>query len=248
MEQLTIGIIDDNPEDSGKLYSLLKSCEQLHNIQAPIIVYPKISELLNYTETIKIIFLASDTDAISVGRKLKESNLYNIIIFASNDLNVIKDAIKIPIFRLISKPYTPEEIETVLTDALTIFPQCQTIQAYLNRNVYNITQIHIEYIRAYNGYVEIVTDSNIFRKDISLIKLEPELNSYIFFRISRQIIINLLYVRRIDDSVELISGINFKISRTYKKDFESHYEHLRTFNLSVKKALSALPVNTSIPL
>ena len=86
------------------------------------------------------------------------------------------------------------EIEEALQAIFHTQIGMKVIELYEKRNSYQIPQRDILYITAYDGYSEFVVSGKdtdrILRKDCSLSELEQELLKEMFFRVSRQYIVN----------------------------------------------------------
>ena len=65
--------------------------------------------------------------------------------------------------------------------------------------------------------------NRILRKDCSLSELEQELSKELFFRVSRQYIINLGKITEYTKGSIFIQGKKILISRRRKKEFEQAY-------------------------
>ena len=65
--------------------------------------------------------------------------------------------------------------------------------------------------------------NRILRKDCSLSELEQELSKELFFRVSRQYIVNLGKITEYAKGSILIQGKKIVISRRKKKEFEQAY-------------------------
>ncbi|WP_075680412.1 LytR/AlgR family response regulator transcription factor [Roseburia sp. 831b] len=81
----------------------------------------------------------------------------------------------------------------------------------------------MEEIRAIGGEVELFIKGKKYRKDITLTDLERELSETLFFRISRQYIVNLGEITEQKANMVKVAGETLKVSVRKQKDFEKAY-------------------------
>ena len=81
----------------------------------------------------------------------------------------------------------------------------------------------MEEIRAIGGEVELFIKGKKYRKDITLTDLERELSETLFFRISRQYIVDLGEITEQKANMVKVAGETLKVSVRKQKDFEKAY-------------------------
>ena len=94
-----------------------------------------------------------------------------------------------------------------------------TLTLYKKRIKHEVVQRDIRCFRAFNGYVEAIVGSQIFRKDTTLKALEQVLDDRLFVRINRQYIVNLSFIEEKNESNIWIDGIEISVSRRRRKEF-----------------------------
>lgn len=62
------------------------------------------------------------------------------------------------------------------------------------------------------------------RRDISLSKMEKMLDDRLFFRISRECLVNLLLIERYNKGVIQIENYKLRVARRKQKDFEMAFQ------------------------
>ena len=227
---LRVGICDDEPLIIEVMRRIILEIADKNAWEINIRCFESGKELLEAVDTLEAVFLDIDMpelDGIETGKRIGERNQECKIIMATSRADKFKDAFRIQAFRFVTKPFDENEIEEALQAIFHTQIGMETIELYEKRNSYQIPQKDIRYITAYDGYSEFVVsgrDANrILRKDCSLSELEQELSKELFFRVSRQYIVNLGQIAEYAKRSIHIQGKKILISRRRKKEFEQAY-------------------------
>lgn len=226
MKRLTIGICDDEIMAVLQIQKMVRGYLEKEKKNADILTFYNGKELLEYAEKLDILFLDIEMpgqDGIEVGNIIYKRNPYCKMIMATSHEERFKEAFKIHAFRFATKPFSELEIEEVLQDALKGMIGAECIELYEDRVLYKIEQRRIKYIKAYGGYVEATVGNRILRKETSLLKLEKTLDATMFYRVDRNLMVNLFYVDAYENGIIFIGKEKYKISRRRKKQFEEKY-------------------------
>lgn len=222
---MVIGICDDHEMIIRQLKRIIDDLLMKQKVNYSIRTYLSGTELLKDINQIDVVFLDIDMpgmDGIEVGKQIVNKSDCKIIMETSR-VDRFKEAFKIHAIRFVTKPFDPKEIDEALKLVMKGEIGVETIELYSMRNPYNVKQNDICYIRAFNGYVECMVGDKIFRKDISLNKLEEMLDKRLFARVNRQYIVNIRWVSEYYDGDFTIWNQKFQVSRRLKKDFEKKY-------------------------
>ena len=84
-------------------------------------------------------------------------------------------------------------------------------------------QRDILYINSINSAIEFHMKKGVFRKEISLYEIEEILDDRLFFRISKQYIVNLNEINSYNNGIIKINGKEIKVSVRKRKEFEKIY-------------------------
>ena len=227
---LRVGICDDEPLIIEALQRTILEIADTNGWEISISCFESGRALLEAVDTLEAVFLDIDMpelDGIETGKRIGEMNQECKIIMATSRADKFKDAFRIQAFRFVTKPFDENEIEEALQAIFHTQIGMETIELYEKRNSYQIPQKDIRYITAYDGYSEFVVsgrDANrILRKDCSLLELEQELSKELFFRVSRQYIVNLSEIKEYKRGGILMKDKKIVISRRKKKEFEQAY-------------------------
>ena len=227
---LRVGICDDEPLIIEALQRTILEIADKNGWGISISCFESGRALLEAVDTLEAVFLDIDMpelDGIETGKRIGEMNQECKIIMATSREDRYKDAFRIQAFRFVTKPFDVDEVEEALQAVFRTQIGMETIELYEQRNSYQISQRDILYITAYDGYSEFVVsgrDANrILRKDCSLLELEQELSKELFFRVSRQYIVNLSEIKEYKRGGILMKDKKIVISRRKKKEFEQAY-------------------------
>ena len=119
-----------------------------------------------------------------------------------------------------------DEIEEYLEEVMKTFIGRNKMEFYMERVPYNIEEFQIQYLRAYNGYVEAKVNGRdaLLRKETSLGKLEEELDICLFYRVNREYMVNMYYIENYASGIIHLCDMEIKVSRRNKKDFEKRFQ------------------------
>lgn len=224
LAKIRIAICDDMSEMNNTMSEILRDILDEKDIVYEISQFYSGKELLKQIEQIDLAFLdieMPEMDGIETGEYIRRQNPRCKIIIASAREERMKETFRVNAMRFVSKPYDKEEIyEAVETYLVTFQLGMQKIEVFKNRKLYRICQREIQYIEAYNGTVNIVARNTIFRKEMTLNKIEEMLDKRIFFRIHKTYIVGLFYVKNYTENKVLIEEEQLPLSRRNRRDFE----------------------------
>lgn len=225
---IKIGICDDEQQIVSCLEKQIRELLCKWSIECEIIAFYSGEELLDYDEleNLGLVFLdieMKDLDGIQTGELIRKRNQECKIIMATGMVERYKEAFHIQAFRFITKPFEEQEVEEALHSAIREQIGMRKIDVYANRISYSIPQKEIRYVTAYNGYCEFAAGNRTFRKDISMDKLEKELDRRLFFRIHRKYIVNFMWIEKYQEDSIWIENREFRIARRSKTEFEKRY-------------------------
>ncbi len=223
---IKIGICDDEQIVRELLKQKVEICLREAGVRADILFFQRGQELLETEEDLDILFLdieMPEMDGIEAGKKLRQKGNNCKIIVATSMVERFKEAFYIDAFRFVTKPFEMEEIREALFALLETWHETDKIEVWWKRNPQIISQQDISFIRAIGGEVELFIKGKKYRKDITLTGLERELSEALFFRISRQYIVNLGEITEQKANIVKVAGETLKISVRKQKDFEKAY-------------------------
>ncbi len=226
MRELLIGVCDDEKIILNILSQNISDFMNNHNIRYKIYCFQSGEKLLNNPVKFDAIFLDIEMpglDGIEVGKKIQKKYTECRIIMATSRVERFKETYKFNAFRFITKPFEIIEINEALEALVESMIGMEKVELYYDRNKYYVIQKDIIYFYAYGSYVEAIAYNKTFRKEISLKELEEELDSKIFFRVHKNIIINMYWINQYKNGCIIIDEKEVIVSRRRKKEFEKAY-------------------------
>lgn len=225
-QTIRIGICDDEPIFAEQLKEIILQFNVNPSINLDVYTFSSGFILLEEVHNLDLIYLdlhMPEIDGISVGKRINVIKDSIKIIIATSMVERYKEAFYIHAFRMITKPFQIQEVFNSLQDFIQCCRGFKEIRAYRNRKEYHIFQKDIEYIIAYDSYVEIYANGYFFRKETSLLELESELDMGLFFRTHRKYLVNLLHSTNIKDGVISVNSKIIPVSKRKRKQFEMAY-------------------------
>lgn len=223
---IKIGLCDDQEPMLEMLNKIICSCLIELKIEAEICTYLSGKEVILDLEELDLLFLdieMPDMDGIETGHTLRKQGFEGKIIMATGMVERFKEAFTIQAFRFVTKPFEKSEILRVLEAYMNTRLGMQQIKVYKNRNEFVFQQKSILYVYSCNSEVEMYLEKGIFRKKSSLSEMEEILDNRLFYRISKQYIVNLSEINSYHKGVIIICGTELKVSVRRKKEFEKTY-------------------------
>lgn len=182
--------------------------------------------MLAQIEKYDLVFLDIEMpqmDGIDVGLKIQKKNPNCRIIIASGREDRFKETYKITPLRFISKPFEKEEVREAIQAYINQWIGMEKIEVFRERKSYWVCQKDIQYIAAYRSSVEIYVNNVLYRKDITLNRMEELLDARCFFKVHKSYLVNLFWVTAYEDKNIWIEKIKLPLSRRQQKCFELAY-------------------------
>ena len=223
---MKIAICDDHEIVADKLLKEVETIKQAHGIEAECKVFYSANQLMKEIREYSVVFLDIEMpgiDGIEAGKIIKQINPQCKIIMATARIDRVRETFFFQAFRFLQKPFVSEEIEEALLSAVKQEVGGQEIELYLDWTPYKVKQKDICIVCAFNGYVEYKVEDTVFRRDISLNTAEKEMDQRMFFRINREVIVNLSKIERKSDSEIELDGKRYPIARRRRMDFKKAY-------------------------
>ena len=223
---LKIGICDDQEILRNKLHEIVCECLSELKMEAEIYIYSSWKEVISDSKKLDLLFLdieMPEMDGIETGHTLRKQGFDGKIIMASSVVERFKETFTIQAFRFVTKPVEKSEVLRVLEAYMNTRLGMKKIKVYRKRNEFVFQQKDILYINSINSAVEFHMKKGVFRKEISLSEIEEILDDRLFFRISKQYIVNLSKIDSYNKGIINIRGKDIKVSVRRKKEFEKKY-------------------------
>lgn len=219
-------ICDDESIIRQQLVLFLRNIEKEQAESFEIRCYSSGEELLErFTEDTEIILLdikMKKLSGVDTARLLREKNQNVCIIFITSMIEYALDGYDVHAFGFITKPLQYDVFRRQITDALSMTHHHRgiplTLKAGSETTVY-WTQ-DILYFEIYGRNLNVVTKEDTRKFLIPLSKIEEAVKGQDFFRVHKSWLINLSYIKRIDnDSIIMINDDSISLSKHRKNEF-----------------------------
>lgn len=220
-----IVICDDDVLAARRLAQIIRQILNELEKDQEILIFSDGQDFLNQAKEGQIVFLDVDMpqmDGMEVGRRLRERGLECPIIIETGFVDRFKEAFEIGAFRYVTKEYDAGEIRRALEAVFDEEPGSEKMEWFDNRVKLEIRMRDIDVVRAYNSYVLTEVKGRIFRREISLVRLEKELDPRLFVRINKSEIVNMARVTRLDlkKGRIFLGEKEYCVSERCRKNFE----------------------------
>lgn len=223
---IKIGICDGGKSNLSLLEDIVCNCLKQLETSVEIFNYDSGNVLLKNYEQLDLIFLnmqMPEMDGIETGKILRKRGYVGKIIMSGAGTERFKEAFTIDTFRFVSKPFQKEEIMEALKDYIETRLGIEEIKVRRKRNEYIFYQKDILYVYAVNSSIDLCMKNGIYRMERSLSELEGILDSRLFYKISKQYIVNLKEIDEYSNGRVTIRETELKVSVRRKKEFEKIY-------------------------
>lgn len=223
---IKIGLCDGGKSNLSLLEDIVCNCLKQLETSVEIFNYDSGNVLLKNFEQLDLIFLnmqMPEMDGIETGKILRKRGYVGKIIMSGVGTERFKEAFAIDTFRFVSKPFQKEEIMEALKDYIETRLGIEEIKVRRKRNEYIFYQKDILYVYAVNSSIDLCMKNGIYRMERSLSELEGILDSRLFYKISKQYIVNLKEIDEYSNGRVTIRETELKVSVRRKKEFEKIY-------------------------
>ena len=175
-----------------------------------------------YEEVYDVIILDIQMKSMSgmdLAKNIRERDSEVIIIFITAFDDYVFDGYDVSAFNYLIKPINNEKIFSILDKAKEKLEKNKNNKQFLllskGKNIFKIEYDDIYYIIAFDQYIDIHTNNNIYTFHMKISELEELLPEKDFVRCHRSYIVNIKYVKNINrNSLILENDIKIPISKT----------------------------------
>lgn len=225
-QDLCVGLCDDEKLICEMLRDMITDISSQLGISCRFFIYTDASLLLKNISDLSIVFLDIDMpqlDGIAAGHQILVKNPSCQIIMATGMVDRMKEAFAIRALRFVTKPFQEEEIREAFSAAIKECVGLTALSLFRDRIPHSVPQKDIQYIRAYNGYVEAFTSVGVFRKDTTLDEMALLLDERMFYRIHRSYIVNFSCISSFSPSHVIAGGQKLPVARRKAADFQKKF-------------------------
>lgn len=223
---INIAIAEDSPEDKEKLVCYLTQYETENNIAFCISHYRDALDFLDsFRANQDLIFLDIEMpfmDGMSLAKRIRERDREVTIIFVTNMKQFAVGGYEVGAFDFIVKPIGYYDFSLKLRRALSGIQMRQELDLSIvsNSGISRISSKDVFYIEVRRHYLEIHTDTEVYRTLGVLSAMEEKLKPLGFMRCNQCYLVNPRYIVNVVGSeISMLNGDILQISRPRKKAF-----------------------------
>jgi len=231
---ISIGICDDNAEDTELLKEALYAYDQSFDIISYTDGQALIDDILNEERKLDILFLdiyMPGTGGIETAERIRREKKDVKIVFITSSREHYPQAYEVFAFNYILKPLNTKRLYRILDQALDEFKKAarnQRICFSYKSKMYSVKYQDILYIESRNKLILFYkTDGSILQCYGRLDQIEKELPPDSFIRCHKSFIVNTSQITEMGRNYFRIGQVVISISKKYLKlAKERYYEYL----------------------
>lgn len=223
-------ICDDEGIYRTHVKKLCQSYFNERNISSEIIEFSSGEEFLSSVEEINIVLLdieMSGINGITVKEQLEKLHRDIRIIYITSHIQFMENAFGKNVYSFLTKPVMKDKFCKVMDLIIRDMEEDFIVKIDNKDNPY-INCKTIIYIKAQDKYTTVKTREGEYLVRRSMNDWENILANRFFYRIHKSYIINLAYVKRIDNLILMDNGEKVTVSKRYIHSFkESYYNYIK---------------------
>lgn len=223
---MRIAIVDDQKEICQNLSQMVND---YYENEVKIDTFYNGTSLLTSKHYYDLIFLDIEMNidnGIEIGKKVRENNMETAIVIVSGFARYQKVAYSLHVFDFILKPFTYEEIKSVLVefDRYRLRRSQECLSFFDHNKLMKVPYSHILYLESSHRFVYLHTLHHIYEHYDSLTHYEFLLNHPSFMMPHRSFIVNMQEINAFDEDTIYIGDERIPIARSRKNVFKQAFE------------------------
>ena len=222
---MKIAICDDNEKCRSNIYQILMKCGGI-TLDTPIKQFSNGTELVNdyrKHQGFDIVFLdieMPELPGIEAGHEIRKIDKDVMIVYLTSHEHYMRTSFKVEAFDFLVKPSSIDEVNDVIIRAFKKYhDQHYFVDIRWNGSHTRLMVNEIVYLWGYYGKVIFYTETDDYQCIGSLKKYENELYPYGFLKCHKNYIVNMKYIKIIEDKkVMTTTGITVDMSLRLKKE------------------------------
>lgn len=224
---LKIGLCDDEKRCIDILVEYLDRLKTDIKEEFEYSFFEKGEEVLEYTGELDILFLDIQMDGISgieTMRSIEKNNKIKNIVFVSSYSERMNELFGLKTRAFIYKPIEYLDFSKEMIRVINNIVKVSLIEIHeKTKNTY-VDSRDIMYVIGEDKYIKIVTTKTEYIVCSSLREWENKLAEYNMIRVHKSYIVNMNYISKFADKINLSNNIEIPIGRKYKDIARQQYK------------------------
>ena len=220
--KINVVVIDDDPSWQkiiAKFVGLVPFLNLVDTCNSAVVAYPKLIEE-------EIDLLICDIEMPEMSGLAFVKNLKNppLVVFVTSHRDYSLDCYEVSPVDFLLKPLDFQRFLSAIEKVrlrLQSPPESIVVEPYFfvreNQNYIQILYKNVQYMKAQENFVQIVTLNQTYLPTVSITKMEEQLKGDVFLRVHRSFLVNRMYIEIITkDEVILTGGYKIPIGEQYR--------------------------------
>ena len=224
---MRIAICDTNEIFTDYLKHKLYFYSNKYKLDFVIDIFKSGEDLLKTPQKYSLIFMEyelSGINGLETAKLLRKNNIISKIIFISQNTDFVFETFIVSPYRFLIKPLHEQSIYKTLDDYFQENGTHYNLWIADGVNTVCLNTDEILYLEANNKYCLIHLNTKTILCKKTMARVSSTLPKLHFQKINRAFIVNLNAIKKYScENVALKNGETLRITRTYFKNFKSHY-------------------------
>lgn len=233
---LRLAIVDDDPNDSAALNSLVAEYFQKNSQAYVTCVFNTPLDFIRSTENHDIVFMdirMDKLDGLEVARIMRKINTDSVLIFVTHMAQLAIKGYEVDALDFIVKPADQFSINYVLDKALTRLENTSSTIFALKTSsgIISLSSNDITYVEVFDHNLVYHTTKGVYDVRGRLSDVTKKLDQKRFIMCNRSFVVNLRYVSSACNEYLVVDGTKISISKSHRKEIMQHFSNFLGENL-----------------
>ncbi len=233
---LRLAIVDDSPDDSAALHTLVAEYFRKNDQACLIQIFNTPLDFIRSTDHHDIVFMdirMDKLDGIEVARIMRKINTESILIFVTHMAQLAIKGYEVDALDFIVKPADQFSINYVLTKALSRIENISNTVFALKTGdgIISLSSNDITYVEVFDHNLAYHTTSQVYEVRGRLSDVIKKLDPKRFIMCNRSFVVNLRYVSSACSEYLVVDGKKVFISKSHSKEIMKHFSNFLGENL-----------------
>lgn len=233
---LRLAIVDDDPNDSAALNSLVAEYFRKNSQAYVTRVFNTPLDFIRSTENHDIVFMdirMDKLDGLEVARIMRKINTDSVLIFVTHMAQLAIKGYEVDALDFIVKPADQFSINYVLDKALTRLENTSSTIFALKTSsgIISLSSNDITYVEVFDHNLVYHTTKGVYDVRGRLSDVTKKLDQKRFIMCNRSFVVNLRYVSSACNEYLVVDGTKISISKSHRKEIMQHFSNFLGENL-----------------